>query len=350
MKKCDTRNSPGGATGGASAYSSSEAVLAVALSRCKEGKRLQLTQLVCEQRSFREMPALLSHSEIASAQVAYEDAVQRGIQVLALTDPRYPTLLREINAPPPVLYVLRRREVRDCGQGSVAIVGTRAAGVEVCEAARQLGQDLSCAGYTVVSGLALGIDGAAHRGALCSEMECPTIAVLAHGLDRIYPPSHRGLAERILMSGGMIVSEYPPGVEPRRHHFLARNRIIAGLVRGVVVAQAGARSGSLVTASFAADYGRDVFVLQHDTGDERIAGSESLIEQGAIPIRGAGEVLAEYGAKRTGTYDQLVDGWCVISAEEFVQRTKVSKAELLRWELEGRVVPLPGNRMRVRGI
>lgn len=331
-------------------HASSDEVLAVALSKCKDGKRLQLTQLVCEQGSLQAAQPFISKQEVSAAHIAYEQALGQGIDVIALTHSRYPTLLREINVPPPVLYVRHQREMSDFGQASIAIVGTRAAGIEECEEARQLGQDLSCAGYTVVSGLALGIDGAAHRGALCSETECPTIAVLAHGLDRIYPPSHRGLAQQILERGGMLVSEYPPEIEPRRHHFLARNRIIAGLVRGVVVVQAGARSGSLVTASFAADYGRDVFVLQHDTGDERSAGSESLIEQGAISIRSAAEVLREYGAQDINTPDQFESGWCIISIEELVQRAKLSSADLLRWELDGRLVMLPGNRVRVLGV
>jgi DNA processing protein len=350
MKCRNINNNLEGDTGSVLAHSSSEAVLAVALSMCKEGKRLQLTQLVCEQGSFQAARQFISNQEVSAAHIAYEGALGQGIDVIALTHPRYPTLLRQINAPPPVLYVRQRREMRDFGQASIAIVGTRAAGIEECEEARQMGQDLSCAGHTVVSGLALGIDGAAHRGALCSETECPTIAVLAHGLDRTYPPSHRGLAEMILERGGMIVSEYPPGVEPRRHHFLARNRIIAGLVRGVVVVQAGARSGSLVTASFAADYGRDVFVLQHDAGDERSAGSESLIEQGAIPIRGAAAVLNEYGGQHRDTCDQFESGWRIISIEELVHRAKLSNADLLRWELDGRLVMLPGNRVRVLGV
>lgn len=350
MKQSKTTNNAGSHTARAVRHSESETVLAVALSTCKERKRLQLTQLVLEHGSFLAARQFISHQEVATAHAVYEEAIGKDIDVIALTDPRYPSLLRESNAPPPALYALTRRAIHECGQRSIAIVGTRAAGIEVCEAARQLAQDLSTAHYTVVSGLALGVDGAAHRGALCSQTECPTIAVLAHGLDRIYPPSHRGLAERILECGGMLVSEYPPGVEPRRHHFLARNRIIAGLVRGVVVVQAGARSGSLVTASFAADYGRDVFVLQLDAGDERSAGNESLIEQGAIVINGVAEVLREYGAQQTTSDEQQAEEWRIISSEVLSEQSALSQAELLRWELEGRLVRLPGNRVRVRGV
>jgi DNA processing protein len=207
---------------------------------------------------------------------------------------------------------------------------------------------LAHAGLTVISGLALGIDGAAHRGALQSGISCPTVAVLAHGLDRVYPPTHSGLARQILDAGGMLLSEYAPYIDPMKHHFLARNRIIAGLSRGVVVIEAGARSGSLVTANFAADYGRDVFVLSaSDRDPDRRQGCQSLIEQGAIPITSAGDVLREYGLAAEQETKPIKQRWETMSVEAFIERSKISVGELLKRELAGQVVRLPGNQVRV---
>ena len=167
-----------------------------------------------------------------------------------------------------------------------------------------------------MSGLALGVDGAAHRGALTATCGCPTIAVLAHGLDRVYPSSHSQLADSIVHQGGALVSEYPPGIEPLKHHFLERNRIIAGLSLGVVVVQAGERSGSLVTANYAADFGRDVFVLEGADGDSGFSGGARLIEDGAIPIAGAREVLEEYGVQNEAPVTGCASTWQTLSVAE----------------------------------
>jgi DNA processing protein len=199
----------------------------------------------------------------------------------------------------------------------------------------------------VVSGLALGIDGAAHRGALTVSRECPTIAVVAHGLERTYPPSHSSLADAIVERGGAILSEYPPGTEPFKHHFLERNRIVAGLSLGVVVIQAGERSGSLVTARFAAEYGRDVFVLEAEEDDTRCSGGANLIEEVAIPIAGAREVLQEYGVLAAESDTGDGGAWRTMTVDEYLRMTGYSTSQLLRLEMEGRVVRLPGNRVSV---
>jgi DNA processing protein len=163
---------------------------------------------------------------------------------------------------------------------------------------------------------------------------------MAHGLDTIYPRSHEFLARSIVERGGILVSEYPPGIQPLKHHFLERNRIVAGLARGIVVVQAGERSGSLVTANYAADFGRDVFVLEGAQEDSRYLGSDRLCEEGAIPIRDAAQVLSEYGMLRAGQNG----AWVTISLEELSSRTGGSKERALTWELEGRLVRLSGNR------
>lgn len=277
---------------------------------------------------------------------------QSGIRVVSRLSSDYPELLRRTSAPPSAIYI-RSNCAGDSSTGDlfsflgVAVVGARSASVTQCEVVKNLASDLASHGVTVVSGLALGIDGAAHRGVLQSAHPSRTVAVLAHGLDMVYPPSHTRLAERIVDAGGVVLSEYPPGVEARKHHFLERNRIIAGLVRGVVVSQAGERSGSLVTARFAADYGRDVFVVLADPceGDHQ-AGGIKLAEEGAQVVTCAGDVLREYGI---ATSDVGLAGLQQHSLADFAALHSLSAAELLALELEGAIVRLPGGRVLVSG-
>ncbi|HEX5498308.1 MAG TPA: DNA-processing protein DprA, partial [Thermomicrobiales bacterium] len=197
-------------------------------------------------------------------------------EAIALDNPRYPRLLREISAPPPVLYV--RGELTAADDVAVAIVGTRRASASGREIAGRLGEDLAAAGVTIVSGLARGIDGAAHQAALRAEGR--TIAVLGSGPDVIYPPEHRLLAERIA-DRGAVLSDYPPGRKPDAMNFPARNRIISGLSLGVVLVEAPAKSGALITADFAADQGRDVFVAPGSMLAASSAGSNALLRDGA---------------------------------------------------------------------
>ncbi len=324
-----------------------ELLFAVAVGQFKESKRYQATQAVVASSSFKVVESLLSRVELERAREIVALCGELNLEVWPITSARYPLQLREISAPPPVIYVHTLYPEQELPVQAVGVVGTRAASVETCHKTSELSASLARAGLTVVSGLALGIDGAAHRGALQSGLNCPTIAVLAHGLDRVYPPSHIGLAREILDAGGAIVSEYAPGVEPMKHHFLARNRIIAGLSRGVVVVQAGARSGSLVTANFAADYGRDVFVVEGVHGEEQGLGGAALIEQGAIAISSAGDVLNEYGLASVCAQDSDSSLWSTMSLDSFIAVTELSPGEVLRLELEGRLERLPGNQVRV---
>jgi DNA processing protein len=327
--------------------SESDLLHAVAVGQLKEGKRYQATQAVVEAASFGPVKSLLAKGDLEKASAIIETCRQLNLEVWPITSARYPAPLREISAPPPVLYAHTLHADRQIPIQAIGVVGTRAASIEVCRQTSELSASLARAGLTVVSGLALGIDGAAHRGALESGLDCPTIAVLAHGLDRVYPPSHLGLAREILDAGGVIVSEYAPGVEPMKHHFLARNRIIAGLSRGVVVVQAGARSGSLVTANFAADYGRDVFVVQGAPDEERSLGGATLIEQGATAIFCANDILDEYGIRSSHAHALDTSLWTTMSLESFMTVTSLSQGEVLRLELEGRLERLPGNQVRV---
>jgi DNA processing protein len=332
---------------GAYSVTNSELLCAVAVGQFKESKRYQATQAVVHATTFNSVQHLLSRGEIEAAAAIIETCVGLNLEIMPITSQRYPRLLREIPGPPPVLYVQKLNRDFDVPSQAIGVVGTRAASIEVCRQACEISANLARAGMTVVSGLALGIDGAAHRGALQSGLLCPTIAVLAHGLDRVYPPTHIGLAREILDAGGLIVSEYAPGIAPRKHHFLARNRIIAGLSRGVVVVQAGARSGSLVTANCAADYGRDVFIVSGAADDERSSGGDALIEQGAIAITAAAEVLREYNLSCGAAPGGDTSTWTTMSLESFATVTSLSPAEILRLEFEGRLMRLPGNQVRV---
>jgi DNA processing protein len=209
-----------------------------------------------------------------------------GVQVITLLDDDYPANLRQIDTPPPLLYV--RGTLLPSDEWAIGIVGTRRASVYGREVAHTLGRDLAAAGITVVSGLALGVDTVAHRAAI--EAGGRTLAVLGSGVDQIYPPDNRGLAQQIMQQGALI-SEYPLGVRPDAGNFPPRNRIISGLSRGVVIVEASTRSGALITAKFAAEQGRDVFAVPGSILNPGSAGCNALIQQGATPLLAAQDVL-----------------------------------------------------------
>lgn len=209
--------------------------------------------------------------------------------------PGYPALLKELHDPPPRLY-LRGGPVDLLGLPAVAIVGARSCSAYGAQVARELGRELGAAGVVVVSGLARGVDGEAHRGALAAGGL--TVAVLGCGIDRDYPRAHAQLAGRIVESGA-IVSEYPPGVEPSPWRFPARNRIVAGLARATVVVEARERSGALITADFALELGREVFAVPGEITSALSAGTNDLVRQGATPLLTANDVLEALGLERS---------------------------------------------------
>jgi DNA processing protein len=206
-------------------------------------------------------------------------------------DPEYPPLLRELHDPPPQLF-LRGGSLEVLHRPSVSIVGARSCSSYGAQVARMLGRELAAAGAVVVSGLARGVDGEAHRGAL--EAGGTTVAVLGCGIDRDYPRRHSELAGRIEESGA-IVSEYPPGTEPAPWRFPARNRIVAGLCLATVVVEARSRSGALITADFALELGREVFAVPGEITSGLSAGTNDLLRQGATPLLAAGDVLDVLG-------------------------------------------------------
>lgn len=210
---------------------------------------------------------------------------------IAVGDQRYPSLLAAIYDPPRRLY-LRGARPELLGGPCVAVVGARACSPYGAQVARALGRELARAGAVVVSGLARGIDGEAHRGAL--EEGGATIAVLGCGIDRDYPRAHTELAGRIARDG-LIVSEYPPGVEPAPWRFPARNRIVAGLSLATVVVEARDRSGALITAGFALDEGREVLAVPGQITSGVSTGANALLREGATPLLRADDVLDAVG-------------------------------------------------------
>lgn len=199
-------------------------------------------------------------------------------------------LLNEIVKPPPLLFVLGNPKL--LSQWSLAIVGTRGPTSYGRRSAFYFAKEAAGRGVCVVSGLARGIDSAAHRGALIAEGL--TIAVVGHGLDRIYPAMNRELAASILRKAGAIVSQYPPGIAPLAHHFPARNRIISGLSRGVLVVEAALKSGSLITAHHALEQNREVFVVPGRFDESTFQGSLGLIQQGAKLVREPNDLWEEF--------------------------------------------------------
>ncbi|MBI4128353.1 MAG: DNA-protecting protein DprA [Parcubacteria group bacterium] len=226
-----------------------------------------------------------------SPEELWEPIETHKVTILTPTDASYPLALREIPTPPPLLYVRGAADFHN--DVAIAVVGTRTPspyGRIHCE---RIVRELASQGVTIVSGLAYGIDAIAHQATL--EAAGRTIAVLGSGIDSqsIYPPSHNGLAEKIIERGGNVISEYPLGTAPLRHHFPARNRIISGFSKAVLVVEAREKSGALLTARDALDQNRDVFALPGDVNRPQAAGPNRLIRMGAKLIINATDVLSE---------------------------------------------------------
>ncbi|HAP43150.1 MAG: DNA protecting protein DprA [Spirochaetes bacterium GWD1_61_31] len=242
-------------------------------------------------RSAAWEPELWWHQAEADGQTLR----QLSIAFVSWFDPAYPALLRETSRPPFLLYVRGRLPLQD--RSALAMVGTRFPTGTGLELARRLAEDAAAAGVMVVSGLARGIDAAAHGGALAGGAVAggaPTVAVLGCGIDQVYPPANRSLAARIVNAGGGLVSEYPPGTNPARWTFPERNRIIAGLARATLVVEAPEGSGALITADFALEEGRDVFVAAACLHSSRGKGALALAGDGARPIDSFADIADDW--------------------------------------------------------
>lgn len=222
----------------------------------------------------------------------YDCISQQGITMLSVHDPHYPVLLAQIANPPALLFV--RGSMTAFAQRSVAIVGTRKPSSYGIDITRRLAHDLARQDITIVSGLASGIDGVAHEYALLGGGQ--TIAVLPSGVDLVYPERNRWLANKILASrGSALVSEFYPGTKALPPLFPARNRLISGLAQGVIVSEAGEKSGALITVKAALEQGRDVMTVPGSVFSESGAGCIALLRQGAIPVRNAQDVCESLG-------------------------------------------------------
>ena len=236
----------------------------------------------------RSLESLLKTRDALSLDDEMAKIEQLGVTVITLDDADYPRMLALIPAPPPVLFV--KGEVIPDDTVAVAIVGTRRLTSYGREVAGRLAGELAEAGVTIVSGLARGIDAVAHQAALRAGGR--TIAVMGSGPNVIYPPEHRQLAGQIVEHGA-LVTDYPPDRKPDATYFPARNRIISGLSLGVIVVEAPSRSGALITTDFAADQGREVFVVPGSVLSGASAGCHRLLREGARPITCADDVLED---------------------------------------------------------
>lgn len=325
-----------------------------------------------------ESIAALRAPDQAAIERALAWAEQPEAHILTRSDPRYPSLLAEIPDPPAVLYV--RGDPLALAEPQIAVVGSRNPTPQGQQVTSELASRLAAWGLLVTSGLAVGVDGAAHQGALQSGR---TIAVLGTGPDQVYPARHRDLARQIV-GRGALVSEYPPGEVPRAHNFPRRNRLISGLALGTLVTEAALRSGSLITARHALEQGREVLAVPGSVRNPLARGCHALIRDGARLVEDADQILAELapllrgliaasepatpqatapsadahlgaGAELDPDYRGLLDamGYDPIALDELVGPTGLSiqnlSSMLLVLELEGHVSSAPGGRYcRVR--
>ncbi|WED26658.1 DNA-processing protein DprA [Vibrio sp. DW001] len=289
-------------------------------------------------------------------------------RVMTLIDNDYPELLKKIGLPPPILFI--KGDVDCLSEPQIAIVGSRNASVDGLNNAKAFSGDLARKGITITSGLALGIDGHAHDGALKAGGK--TIAVLGSGLESIYPAKHRDLSERIIENGA-LVSEFRPNGLPKPEHFPRRNRIISGLSLGVLIVEAAQKSGSLITARYANDQGREVFALPGSIHNPHAKGGNSLIKEGASLVQSSSDMLKEIDSllnwsinnqrELFSTEDEKeqlpfsallanVGGEEAVSVDILAQRTHIPVNEimmqLLELELQGHVAAVSGGYIRTR--
>jgi DNA processing protein len=246
------------------------------------------------QKAFEALEAI--DTPIPDPEASWENLKKWDVDLVLSSEERYPQILNEIPHPPFGIYVKGSLAAIQKNDINLAIIGTRRASTEGKELAKRFGYELAQHGPTIISGLAFGIDAAAHQG--CLDASGTTIAVFARGLDEIYPRSNVALAAKILETGGAFISEYPLGEAPLPYRFLERNRIISGLSQGVLVIEAPDGSGSLATARFALEQNRDVFVTPGNISYSNFKGSHELIRQGATLVTAPEDILEAYGIKK----------------------------------------------------
>lgn len=308
--------------------------------------RSQLCRVVPESLAA----SILEHSSGSEVEKALQWAAQPGHKVLTLADNEYPRPLLEIPDPPALLYV--DGNTRLLSSPGLAVVGSRNATPQGLKNAQTFARAFSESGLTIVSGLAIGVDSAAHRGGL--EGRGSTLAVLGTGVDIVYPRRNGPLAREIA-SKGALVSEFPLGTPPNAGNFPRRNRLISGLARGCLVVEAALDSGSLITARLAAEQGREVFAIPGSIHSPLSKGCHALLKQGAKLVESAQDVLEELGIAVTpaNPQDSVTDhpllakmGFDPCDVDGLISRsgltTEVVSAILLQLELEGKIASLPG--------
>ncbi len=307
----------------------------------------QLGRVVSEALALR----IVERDRGAEVEKALDWAARPGCMVITLGDAEYPKQLLEIPDPPALLYVVGNAKL--LGAPALAVVGSRNATPQGLENALAFARAFSNSGLTIVSGLAIGIDAAAHRGGL--QGRGSTVAVLGTGIDIVYPKRNEALAEEI-SARGALVSEFTLGTPPNPGHFPRRNRLISGLSRGCLVIEAALSSGSLITAKLAAEQGREVFAVPGSIHSPHSKGCHALIKQGAKLVESAQDVLEELGAAAgpsptppvTEIDNALLEtmGFDPCAIDALIARsgltTDVVSAMLLQLELEGKVASLPG--------
>lgn len=313
-------------------------------------------------RSYRPIASELVEKEVAAVRAA-------GARYLFYDQRGYPALLRELESAPPILTF--RGDLSLAARPCVAMVGARNASAAAVKLAREFASALAGEGFTIASGLARGIDGAAHEGAFPA-----TIGVIASGIDIAYPPQHAKLQERIA-DEGLLLAEQPPGTEPRGSHFPSRNRIIAGLAAGTLVVEAAPKSGSLITARLAAEAGREVMAIPGSPLDARSQGCNHLIREGAVLVQSPEDVVELLsgfdGTPRSTFREPLPPGWdagedfadaepadiaglltsAPVAVDELIRQSGEGAAAvqmaLLELELGGRLERHAGGRVSLRG-
>lgn len=320
---------------------------------------------LCAAVGERACGLILDTDNRGAVEEALDWASQPGQHVVTLADEDYPARLLELPDPPTVLYVRGRRDLLRGAPRTLAIVGSRNATAQGQRDAQAFASALSQAGFCIVSGLALGIDAAAHRGALAAGGT--TIAVIGTGADRLYPARNRELAAEIIAQGA-IVSEFPLGTPAAAANFPRRNRLISGLSQGVLVVEAAVESGSLITARLAGEQGREVFAIPGSIHSPQARGCHRLIRQGAklvetaqdileelapclpVPLPAGGREVAAEAGSAGDEADRLLAcaGFDPVTIDELVARSGLTAEALsvilLRLELDGRVASLPGGR------
>jgi DNA processing protein len=307
----------------------------------------------------------LQHPDTAAVARDLEWQEKPGNRIMTCHDPDYPVLLSQVDTPPTLLYIHGNPDI--LSEPLLAMVGSRNPTAAGARTATEFARHLSAAGLVISSGLALGIDAASHRGAL--DAGAPTVAVMGTGLDRVYPARHRDLARQIAERGALI-SEFPVGTPPRAENFPQRNRIISGLSLGTLVVEAAKRSGSLITARYAGDQGREVFAIPGSIHNPLVRGCHHLIRQGAKLVETAEDVMNELGmlaqsccpasqatvapgvtdepSKLDPEYQQLIDfiAYECTSIDQLVCSSGLTPAEvssmLLQLELSGYIASSPG--------